>query len=61
MTQRDRYADDRGPEALDRQVAEAENRFVCCGELRAQGHHPACPHYTETATPEHIEGQESLL
>lgn len=56
----DRYADAMGAEALDRQVAEAENRHPCCGELRVQGHHPMCRNY-EDGSPEAIDGQESLL
>jgi hypothetical protein len=55
------YEQDRGRDALDRQRAEAENRHVCCGELRAHGHHPLCRNYEELETPEHIDGQESLL
>lgn len=56
----DRYAREHGVDALDRQTAEAEHRFVCCGELRVNGHHPLC-HKAEPETAEVIEGQASLL
>jgi hypothetical protein len=58
---RDAYAAAMGPEALDRQVADAENRYACCGELKCQGHHSMCRNYEHPETAELIEGQESLL
>lgn len=61
MSEVDRYASELGTEALERQLAETENRFVCCGELRVRGHNRGCHHYDEPDTPEVIDGQESLI
>lgn len=61
MTDADLYWQDRGLDALERQQAEAENRFACCGELKAAGHNPACRNFEEPTVPEVIDGQESLL
>ena len=46
-------------EAAARQVAEAKERFYCCGESKSDGHHPMCPKAPDERT--HIAGQESLL
>lgn len=56
-----KYADQAGEEAAARQIDEAKERFYCCGELRADGHHPFCSKVRDQEQPEHIDGQESLL
>lgn len=61
MRDRDLYEQNRGADALDRQVAEAENRFVCCGELRVRGHHRQCRNYEEPIEAEHVDGQQDLF
>jgi hypothetical protein len=55
------YAREVGEPALERQRAEAAERLACCGEPKAEGHHPLCRNYVEPVSPEHIDGQESLL
>jgi hypothetical protein len=53
-----RYRELVSDEAAARQIAEAKERFYCCGELKADGHHPVCPKALDERT--HVEGQESL-
>lgn len=60
-SQREKYEAERGADAGQRQVAAAKERFVCCGELKDDGHHPLCRNYVEPEAPAHIEGQASLL
>lgn len=57
-----KYADQVSPEAAERQIEEARERFYCCGELKDDGHHPFCSkRRDQDLPPEHIDGQESLL
>lgn len=46
--------------ALARQKEAARERFVCCGERVADGHHEACPKW-KAPPVEVIDGQEALL
>ena len=48
------YEDEHGADALARQREEAEARFVCCGELRDDGHHEECSEWTPPVNPDQI-------
>lgn len=52
-----RYAETAGEQRRAEQERLAGERFACCGELRADGHHESCENWTAPVIP----GQESLL
>lgn len=57
----DRYRDELGPEALERQRVLAKERHKCCGEEKSGPHHEGCHLYDPDPLPALIDGQESLL
>lgn len=57
----ERYAAEKGEEALARQKQAAKDYYWCCGEPITGPHHLACRHFVEDEAPPFIEGQESLL
>lgn len=61
MSAADRYRQEFGPETLERQQQAAKDYWPCCGEHRADGHHPECSLYRPDEPPAVHEDQESLL
>lgn len=59
--QADRYAEQLGAEARERQEQLAKERFVCCGMPKATGHHEACHLFVPPETDEIDAGQTTLL